>query len=98
MTTKKFDPRKEIRDQGAHFCAAFSFIYLARVMGAEIPPYAGAWIAFSLWLAREFTEWQLAANRGRWPWAGHGSVISPGSRRDLIFWALGGAIAGLPSA
>lgn len=80
--------RKEIPDQGAHAFAAFAFVILARLMGAEIPPHAGAWIGFTLGLVREITEEgaiNLEALKG-----------ALGSRLDLTFWTLGGGLAGLP--
>lgn len=68
----------ELRDQAAHFAAAFAVVIVA---GLIADPYAsGALIGLALGLVREVTE--------------GGNVLSAGSRRDLIFWTLGGLAAG----
>jgi len=81
---------KEIRDQAAHFGAGF---LIALLVAAN--PLAGLIAALSAGLAREFTEWQAKPGHGRFPWAGPGSILSAGSRRDLLVWALGGVLGGL---
>jgi hypothetical protein len=83
-------PAKEIRDQAAHFAAGFLIAFLVAAN-----PLAGLIASLSAGLAREFTEWRLKPDHGRFPWAGPGSILSPGSRRDLIVWALAGVIGGL---
>lgn len=77
----------ELRDQSAHFGAAFLIVALANVMGASIGLIAGAFIALCCGLIREVTEEgevSLAALRR-----------ALGSRLDLTFWTLGGLCAGL---
>jgi hypothetical protein len=83
-------PVKELRDQSAHAVAGF---IISLLVAAN--PVAGAIAALSAGLAREFTEWQAKPDHGRFPWAGPGSIISPGSLRDLAVWALSGALGGL---
>lgn len=69
---------RELRDQAAHFGWAFAVVIAA---GLIANPYAsGALIGLALGLVREVTE--------------GGNVLSGGSRRDLIFWTLGGLAAG----
>jgi len=83
-------PSKEVKDQAAHFAAGFLIAFLVAAN-----PVAGLIAALSAGLAREFTEWQNKPDHGRFPWAGPGSILSAGSRRDLLVWALGGALGGL---
>lgn len=73
-------PEGEGWDQLAHFAAGFGVVAVAHLLGAQVTPFAGAWIGFALGGVREVTE--------------GGNVLSAGSRRDLIFWTLGGLAAG----
>jgi len=87
MTTRKFNLRKEARDQGAHAAAAFLIVAVASLLGVEVSPIGGAWLGFALGLVRELTEEgeiSLEALKG----ALH-------SRLDLAFWTVGGFLGGL---
>lgn len=78
---------KEYRDQTAHFAAAFLIVALANLLGANVGPLPGALIGFAPGLVREITEEgevSLAA-----------LLRALRSHRDLLFWTLGGAVAGL---
>lgn len=71
-------PLIELRDQAAHFAAAFVVVVAA---GFVADPYvSGAWLGLALGAVREVTE--------------GGNMLSAGSLRDLIFWTLGGLAAG----
>jgi hypothetical protein len=72
--------KKQLIDQGSHFLAAFIVVALAAFLGAEIYPASGWFIGLSLGVVREITE--------------RGNVLSNGSIIDMIFWSLGGLIAG----
>lgn len=77
-------------DQAAHFTVGF---LIALICTSNV--FAGAIIGISLWLVREFTEWQLKPNHGPAPWKGHGNIFSSGSLLDLVFWTLGGVVGSL---
>lgn len=87
MTKSKL--KKELRDQSAHAFAAFAIVWIARLLGAEIPPPAAAAIGFGLGLVRELTE------EGEISLAALKSAL--GSEMDLFFWTVGGALAGFPA-
>ena len=75
---------KEYRDQAAHAAAAFAVLILFGLLPCIL---TGAIAGFGIGLVRELTEEgevSLAALRA-----------ALGSKLDLSFWALGGAIAGL---
>lgn len=78
----------ELKDQAAHFTVGSTIGLLTG------NPLAGASAALLTGLVREYTEWQLKPDRGRFPWKGHGSILSSGSIRDLIVWTLGGLVGG----
>lgn len=73
---------KQLRDQTAHFGLAFLVVSLARWLGADIPPLAGALLGWAPGLVREVTE--------------GGNVLSDGSILDMVFWMAGGVAATLP--
>lgn len=77
--------KKELIDQTAHLTAAF--VVLAPVFIAP-GALSGAWSGLCLGYVRELTEEGAVVDLGA-IWAAFGSW------RDLLFWTLGGAIAGL---
>lgn len=75
---------KELRDQSAHAAAALLILLPFGLFPSII---TGAIAGFGLGLIREITE------EGEVSRAALGHAL--GSKLDLSFWALGGAIAGL---
>ena len=79
--------RKEFRDQSAHFAGGFLLVLIAQLLGADIGILSGLVIGFAPGISREIAE------------EGEVSLASLrralGSRLDLTFWALGGAVSGL---
>ena len=76
---------KELRDQSAHFAAAFLLCLIV-----AHSPFAGALIGFSMGLVREITEEREVSIQALWNIAN-----SKGSRLDLTFWTLGGFSGGI---
>lgn len=75
----------ELRDQAAHAAmAAIALVPLAVAPNV----LTGAWAGLCMGLVREVTE-----EGGAVTWATIRGAF--GSRRDLSFWAVGGAIAGV---
>lgn len=70
----------ELADQGIHFFVGACITLLALVFIPGQQMFAGVIIALALGAVREVTE--------------GGNVLSSGSVRDLIGWALGGLFAG----
>lgn len=77
----------ELRDQSAHFAAAFLVVATCKVLGAEIGMAAGAIIGFALGIVREITE------EGEVSFAATKAAL--GSQLDLTFWTLGGTAGGM---
>jgi hypothetical protein len=75
---------KELRDQAAHAGAALIILIL---FGLAPNVLTGALAGFGIGLVRELTE------EGKISLAALKAAL--GSKLDLSFWALGGAIAGL---
>lgn len=78
---------KELRDQSAHFAAAFLVVATCKVLGASIGPLAGLLIGFALGFVREITEeGEVTLTSAR---------AALRSKLDLIFWTLGGTAGGM---
>jgi hypothetical protein len=75
---------KELRDQAAHVAAA---IIVLLPLALFLNPLAGAVSGFGLGLIRELTE--------EGPINPENLKDALGSKLDLTFWALGGAIVGI---
>jgi hypothetical protein len=77
----------EVRDQAAHFLAAAVIL----LPFAFLPHFiAGAWAGFGLGLVREITEEsEISLHALKHCFTG------PNSRRDILFWTLGGLFAGI---
>lgn len=73
--------KKQIIDQTAHFVFGALVIATATALGASFGLASGAFVGFALGLLREITE--------------PDPVFTPFSLTDILFWALGGAFAGL---
>lgn len=71
----------EVIDQAVHFGAAFLILAVSTLIGADLGIPSGAFLGLCLGLVREITE--------------DGPITSGGSIRDLVFWTLGGAAAGV---
>jgi hypothetical protein len=74
--------KKQIVDQSAHALAAMAILAPVLLWPGPISgPISGAASGLGAGLVREITE--------------GGNVFSPGSRLDLAFWSIGGALAAL---
>lgn len=79
---------KEFIDQAAHYTVAMLVVGLPQLAGpTEISVVGGAFIGFMLGLVREVTEEDEVSL------AALGEAIQ--SKRDLLWWTLGGLVGGL---
>jgi hypothetical protein len=78
--------KKELRDQSAHMAAGAIAVVPATVLG--LSPLSLAWITFCMGMVREVGEEGKPVTFAK-------IYKALGSRRDLTFWALIGALVGL---